>query len=253
MDKHDLYELCVQSPRHLVPLLRAVHSRNPLTLGEDFSGTASLSQAWVDAAPDRLAIATDIDPSVLARRPEHPRLIKRPNDIRQTCDNADLIFAGNFSIGYMHTRAELIGYLQHVRSRLLPGGCFCCDTYGGESAFLTGSVQRDHFAPDGSRILYIWEQRQANPLTGRVVDVLHFHIERDGIIEEEFPDAFIYDWRLWSVPELRDAMREAGFRDTAVYLNLPDAEDEAGEQYAFPIDDPDELEDSFIVIVAARV
>ena len=30
-------------------------------------------------------------------------------------------------------------------------------------------------------------------------------------------NAFVYDWRLWSIPETRDAMKEAGFSDTAVY------------------------------------
>ena len=46
-DKHDLYELCVQSPKDLVPLLRAVHGNDPEILGEDFSGTAALSHLWV--------------------------------------------------------------------------------------------------------------------------------------------------------------------------------------------------------------
>lgn len=250
MDRFDLYELCVQSPTHLVPLLCAIHGRHPLTLGEDFSGTASLSRAWVASAADRRAIATDFDPQAHSRCPDLDRLIKRTQDVRATSDRADLIFAGNFSIGYMHTRSELVEYLRHIHTRMTPGGCFLCDTYGGESAFITGHVHRYHNAPDGSRIRYTWEQREADPLTGRVIDVLHFRTERGGMIEDEIMDAFVYDWRLWSVPELRDAMIEAGFARTAVFQKLPDAQDESGEMYISPVEDPDELDESFIVIVA---
>ena len=39
---------------------------------------------------------------------------------------------------------------------------------------------------------------------------MHFRVERDGCIIQEETDAFVYRWRLWSVPELRDAMREGG-------------------------------------------
>ena len=29
-------------------------------------------------------------------------------------------------------------------------------------------------------------------------------------------NAFVYDWRLWTIPELRDLFGEAGFRDVHV-------------------------------------
>jgi hypothetical protein len=45
--------------------------------------------------------------------------------------------------------------------------------------------------------------------------------ERDGEIVE---DAFVYRWRLWSAPELRDAMAEAGFEETGARAELFGAE-----------------------------
>ena len=30
-------------------------------------------------------------------------------------------------------------------------------------------------------------------------------------------DAFVYDWRLYSIPEVRDALLEAGFSDVSVF------------------------------------
>ncbi|MCA9300708.1 MAG: hypothetical protein KDA28_16680, partial [Phycisphaerales bacterium] len=164
----------------------------------------------------------------------------------------DVIFVGNFSIGEIHERRSLVAYLDACRARLRPGGVFVCDTYGGESAFMTGDVHRDHFTPDMARVRYTWEQREADPLTGRVINALHFRVDRAGMVEAEFPDAFVYDWRLWSVPELRDAMTEAGFASTEVHAKMPDAEDGDGNVYMSPVEAED-LDDSFIVLVASRV
>ena len=38
----------------------------------------------------------------------------------------------------------------------------------------------------------------------------------------EMKRAFAYDWRLWSIPELRDLLAEAGFVDTEVYWEATD-------------------------------
>ena len=37
------------------------------------------------------------------------------------------------------------------------------------------------------------------------------------------PRAFTYDWRLWSLPETRDVLADAGFRKTIVYWEGEDA------------------------------
>ncbi|MDQ7013697.1 MAG: class I SAM-dependent methyltransferase [Planctomycetota bacterium] len=288
LDKHDLYEHCVQSPAQLVPMLRAMHAPHPpptvgpassrcLTLAEDFAGTAALSYLWADASPDHHAVATDLDRAVLMRRPAHPRVTRVVADVRLAPPPAarphpaiDILFVGNFSIGYLHTRAELVAYLRNARARLAPGGLFLCDTYGGESAYILGEVHRDHPAPTppgGRRIRYTWEQRAANPLTGMVTNALHFEIDRAGLIEAEFPDAFVYHWRLWSVPELLDAMHEAGFpptgptgptgptapTGTTVYDKDPDATDDEGNAYMLPVTGDGDLGDDFIVYVTGRV
>ena len=262
LTKYDLYELCVQSPTHLVPLLRAIHGGAPTVLAEDFAGTGALSRHWIETVKDGRAIATDHDSETLARAGSHDRLVTHAADVLAVTDPADVLFVGNFSIGYFHTRPELVAYLKHVRTRLdreavprdsspwASHGAFICDTYGGESTFTLGHVHRYHPLPDGSRVRYTWEQREADPLTGMVTDVIHFRIERSGHVLEEIDDAFVYRWRLWSVPELRDAMLEAGFARTAVFAQLADAIDDEGNAYVQPVEDPDELEDSFIVCVA---
>jgi SAM-dependent methyltransferase len=265
MSRHDLYEACVQSPEDAVPLLRAIHGGDAAVLGEDFAGTAALSRAWVRDEPSARAIAVELDAATLAearRRADAAgadaaRLELVHGDVRTATDPrrhaADVVYVGNFSIGELTTRADLVAYLRHVRSRLRPGGVFACDVYGGQSAYMLGTAERPEPGPDGRTILYTWEQREADPLTGRVVNALHFEVlEADGSSAGRMPDAFTYHWRLWSVPELRDVMAEAGFASSEAHGRQPDAIDGDGEVYVRPITDPGELEESFDVLVVGR-
>lgn len=255
LTRHDLYELCVQSPVHAVRLLRAIHAGRPASLGEDFAGTAAVSREWVRQVRGGRAVATDLDAATLRHGPAARRVRRVVGDaLRRSPRHGrhDAIFVGNFSIGEVHGRPELVAYLRRCAARLRPDGVFVCDTYGGASAFRTGSVRRTHLAPDGTRVTYTWEQRDADPLTGMVTNAIHFRADRAGAVVADLPDAFVYRWRLWSVPELRDAMADAGFASTAVYHQLPDAIDTDGNAYAQPVADASELGESFIVCVAGR-
>lgn len=248
LDRHQLYELCVQSPPELVVQLVAIHGGSPRVLGEDFCGTAAISVEWTRRVSGGRAVAVDRDAATLARVPEHHAIEIVAGDVVGDTDPkrhaADVIWAGNFSIGEWHTRESLLAYLRHARLRLNAGGVVACDIYGGESAFLAGSVDVEHPLPDGRVVVYTWEQRAADPLTGRVRNAIHFTIDGEPVLR----DAFTYDWRLWSVPELRDAFAEAGFGATNVYARTPDAVDDTGTAYVRPLD---EVDDSFDVIVSA--
>jgi hypothetical protein len=93
-------------------------------------------------------------------------------------------------------------------------------------------------------VRYTWEQREADMLTAMVTNVLHFQVEVDGDVIARHPEAFVYRWRLWSVPELRTAMAEAGFIDTSVYQDIgPHAE---------PMTHGRELREAGIVCIVAR-
>lgn len=270
-----LYESCVQNPDLAVKLLRGIHAASPRILAEDFCGTAALSRAWVRAIANARAIAADIDPAPLKRAKalntkdlnakgrntkSRPAIAKRVRILQANVLTsaplaklrADVLFVGNFSIGEIHERATLVRYLARSRKRLLKGGVFVCDIYAGESAFREGTTQREHVLSDGTRVKYTWEQRSADPFSGRVENALHFRVFKGSELVQDLRDAFVYHWRLWSIPELRDAMLEAGFDRVDVYAQLPDAEDSDGNVYASPVDDPAELGPSFIVCVAAR-
>lgn len=260
VDRHDLYEWCVQSPERIVSLLRGIHGPRPAcrVLGEDFCGTAAISHAWVASDRRARAIAVDVDAAVMDRHGAHPRIEKVCGDLLaprgRKLGGADVVFVGNFSIGEIHDRGGLVAYMKRSRARLNKGGVFVCDTYGGENAFLQGSLHQVHPLPGmpGVRVDYTWEQRAVDPLTGHVVNAMHFSIRRGRKVVREVRDAFVYSWRLWSVPELRDAMSEAGFGVVECFQHVPEAVDDAGRTYVRRIEQPDELDESFVVCVAGR-
>lgn len=203
---------------------------------------AALARAHASAAAQGLAVDSPV--GLTLRLADAVAAPVTPDDA------CDIIFVGNFSIGYIHHRPILVEYLKRSRERLTlarrAGGIFVCDTYAGPSAFTVGSVTRTHVSPAGDVVRYTWQQRQADALTGLVTCVLHFQIERDGDVIARFPDAFTYHWRLWSIPELRDAMHESGFARTSVYQDI-------AADPMLPLVCGQDMSDSGIVCIVARV
>lgn len=272
MNRFDLYELCVQSPAMQARFLRALtrglqtapadDPRHDLVLAEDFAGSASIARAWAALGPGHRAIIIDRDAEPLeharARACEHlgtafDQLEFRCRDVLHAAPHngpeADVLAAFNFAVCELHERADLLLYLRHARRRLRPGGIAAFDLYLGASAFIPGEAEQVIPGPDGP-VRYTWEQRAADPLTGRVLNAIHFDLPNGRRLR----DVFVYDWRLWSVPELRDAMAEAGFTSTEVHAGYGDAIDEAGDPHPRPIVDPDELDpDNAVVYVVGRI
>ncbi len=307
-DRFELYELCVQSPGYDARMLAAMHAycarerqaapasaasktrrarlaRPPRVLGEDFSGTAALSRAWIDVDPrHRRAVAVDFDHETLERAISlnsapvvHPmgvgmgpgrtrentakRSRSRPgityilSDVRKVGDPVEVLCALNYSLGEFHERRALVRYLRHARQRINPCGIFVGDLYCGRDAFLLGTTtqERTH-EPTGARVRYQWEQRAADPLTAMVENAIHFDVRAGGTAKggekrtrawQHLHDAFVYHWRLWSPAELREAMLEAGFAQTWVFPRHADAVDGDGHFHAQPFSDPEELPESF--------
>lgn len=268
MDRYDLYEACVQSPRHVVNFLRAAHGQEPTVLREDFSGAAAVSRRWAadgqKRGDDCRAIAIDLDPEAIeiARRKLGDVDLHRMRLLAGDCvtdppeadAGADVIFVGNFSIGYIFQRSDLVRYFRESLRRLRSGNCgfgggiFVCDTYGGAGAFKLGAIQRRHSGPRGEVIHYLWRHESADPLTGIVENSISFRLERDGVIDEEFPSAFRYRWRLWSIAEVREALMEAGFVSSEVHVEVNLAPGEACR----PVSDPAKLGEDWSVLVVGR-
>jgi SAM-dependent methyltransferase len=235
-----------------------------MILGEDFCGTAALSRAWCRLDPQARAVGIDLDDEVLsiARAAVESdarlggRVILRRQDVRRAKDDADVIAVQNFSIGELHDRRSLVAYLRRCSLRLRACGCFACDVYDGDDKYVIGEIHDRFKGPSGTRIDYAWEHRDADPLTAMVTCAMHFAVyagERSRKPDAVLRDAFVYRWRLWSVPELRDAMLEAGFVETQVFPRSPGAMLGTGEVAVDPIVDPLEIDSAFNVYVVGRV
>ena len=63
------------------------------------------------------------------------------------------------------------------------------------------------------RFTYVWDQARYHPVTGDFVCHIHFRFPDGSRINR----AFTYDWRLWTIPELRELLQEAGYHKVTVY------------------------------------
>jgi SAM-dependent methyltransferase len=216
-DRHELYELSVQAPESdadtLGSLFRRFRKREALSLREDFCGTATLSTAWVKSKRGRTAIGVDLDQPTLDWGLAHrvnaagPEVAAR---VELRCANVldgvgpkvDVAAALNFSYNVLHERRDLVAYFRAARRKLVDDGMLVLDVFGGWEIMSTQLNRRKV-----GKFTYRWEQRSFDPLSHRYVCAIGFEFPDGSAID----DAFFYDWRLWTCPELRDAMLEAGF------------------------------------------
>jgi len=222
-DRFALYEAAVQVPAHEVSFFerafKDAHHRPPRVLREDFCDTAAVARAWVESAPERRAYGVDHDPAPLAYAREQmerltpeaqARLTLVEHDVRvAVTPPADVVAVQNFSINYLASRAALLEYLVGVLSSLAPEGVLVLDVMGGPDRQVDARVEQR--ACRGFDME--WRQRRYDPIGGRALFTLSFVFE-DG---KRLDDAFSYDWRLWTIPELRDALADAGFAESTVY------------------------------------
>jgi SAM-dependent methyltransferase len=236
-DRHRLYELAVQCPEAEIDFVDAtfqtLRQRPARLLREDFCGTAGVCCEWVRRRGDNRALGVDIDGAVLdwgrrhnlASLPagQHRRVELRQADVRRPGGPApDLVLAMNFSYWLFTTRAEMLDYFRSVHRSLAPGGVFFLDAYGGYDAFRVIEEQRQ-VEQDGWCFTYLWEQESYDPVSGRMTCSIHFSFP-DG---SRLTRAFHYEWRLWTLPEIRELLAEAGFRSSQVYWQGWDEHGEA--------------------------
>src|SRR5262249_32119838 len=138
-------------------------------------------------------------------------LVRR--DVRKVArEKVDIACALNFSWWVFHERTDLVRYLRAARAGLRPGGILVVNLFGGvraERTLVERTRKRAENAPDGSLLpgfTYVWEHASYNAIDRRLVAHISFEL-RDG---RRVPRAFTYDWRMYTLPELRDAAGEAG-------------------------------------------
>jgi len=254
-DRHLLYEQSVQSPEadiaFFLDLYRDRNGREPTLVREDFCGTARLCRLWVEGGEKRRAVGVDLDPTVLAWAREHNQAALGPRadrmllikaDVRTvTAPRADITLAMNFSFCVFKERAELLRYFRVVRRSLNPGGLFMLELYGGTEAIVTCEEERE-----GEDFTYHWQQARYNPLTAETLCYIHFYFPDGSRIRR----AFTYDWRLWTVPEVREALLESGFERVRLFWEQTDRAGDGTGEYLETTEE--ENQETYLVYIIAE-
>jgi hypothetical protein len=128
-------------------------------------------------------------------------------------DKTDVVCAMNFGLFLLPTRDELRRYFELTRKRLADPGLFIAELVGGEESIkpLLESREEEGFT-------YVWEQESFNPIHSTMKAHVHFELPDGGQLYR----AFSYDWRVWTVVELREVLAEAGFSRSWVYWEQTD-------------------------------
>ncbi len=221
-DKHDLYQKSVQAPDVDAQFLARLYKKandNPARLfREDFCGTAILSCEFVKRHSKNHAIGVDLDRPTLdwgrkhnlsdLSKDQHKRIrLIQDNVLKVHSPKADIIAAMNFSYSVFKTREAFGAYISNAHRSLNENGLFVMDAWGGaQSQELMEERKRM------SGFTYVWDQFDFDPVSHHILCKIHFEF-RDG---SRIKNAFIYDWRLWTLPEMQELMTDAGFQDVHI-------------------------------------
>lgn len=230
---HRLYEESVQCPEadieFFARIYRELRGREPLVLREDFCGTAKLALTWCLDDPKRRAYGIDLDEPTLewarvhnvepnARKLRGRLDLRRSNVLAPQDFRADITCANNFSFCVFKERPVFKRYLKRAHQGLKQNGLLFLELFGGTEAIQVIEEER----PLG-KFTYVWDQHSFNPMTAETVCHIHYAFPDGSRLDR----AFTYDWRLWTVPELRDLLKEVGFRDVRLYWET--LEDDPGD------------------------
>lgn len=222
-DRHHLYQESVQDTAAEIDFVEdtwnRLRDRPAELLREDFCGTANTACEWVRRDPLHYAVGVDLDEEVLEwgrlnnlaqlDAAQRARIELLWDDVLEVAaERADIVLAMNFSYYLFVEREDLLEYFRCVHAGLMADGLFFLDAYGGYDAPRELEEEREC-----EGFTYIWEQASFNPIDSRMTCHIHFEFPDDSRMER----AFSYDWRLWTLPEIRELLLEAGFSEVTVY------------------------------------
>jgi len=255
-DRHELYEKSVQSAgdecAFALDTFRGLRNRAPLSLREDFCGTASVACHWVTLGRQNRAVGVDLDPEVLEwgrhrhvatlTRAQQQRLELLQADVtRVETTPVDIAVALNFSYWVFKTRSLMVRYFRRVRQALVADGLFILDAFGGSDAY-----REMRETTPFPRFTYVWHQERYSPVNGNILCHIGFRFPDGSRLDK----AFTYDWRLWSLPEITEMLAEAGFSRATVWWEGT-AEDGTGNGEFAP-DERGEADAAWVAYIVAE-
>jgi hypothetical protein len=236
-DKFDCYQQSVQEPEHEIDIFdqafREAYNRKALKLREDFCGTFAVCCYWVESDSKRSAWGVDLCEETLQwgknnnlnklKEKDSRRVTVMEQDVRErSTPQVDVLAAQNFSFWIFKTREEVLEYFKVAYANLAAEGVIVMDMMGGRDCYDSDLVDKRTIVKGKNGFKYHWEQAYFNPVNSHCKFYIHFKFADGSKIKK----AFQYDWRFWTIPEVRELLMEAGFRDTVVYWEEDTEDDE---------------------------
>ena len=246
-DKYRCYQLSVQEPEAEMPFFKRAwreafgHEMKPTLLREDFCGTFAICCEWLKDSKQHRAIGVDLDPEPLnwgrehnlpgvpESRREHLKLYE-DNVLKVMGEKAEILAAQNFSFWIFKERQLVLDYFKAAFANMAKRGIMIMDMMGGPELMEEDQIDRRDIEGDDNphgKFEYQWEQKKFDPISHDVLFHIHFKF-KDG---SKMKKAFTYDWRMWSIPEVRDLLHEAGFKEVHVYWEGVDEDGEGNGIY----------------------
>lgn len=258
-DKYYYYSAAVQSPKSecefFAKTYKSINKKLPETMREDFCGTFQICCEWTKLNKNFKAIGVDLSEEPINYGKEHylknlkkddfnrVKILKkdvRSNDLPST----DIVCALNFSYFCFKERKELLKYFKSVHNSLNQKGLLILDCFGGSDCYEPNEEETEH---DEEKFSYFWDQDTFNPINNHAN--FHIHFKRQG--EKKRKRVFSYDWRMWSLAELKDILDEAGFSSSKVYWEKDD-DDGGGNGEFYPTEVGESCESWVVYIVAKK-
>jgi hypothetical protein len=262
-DRHLLYQQSVQDVEAEIDFVEQtwaeLRQRPAVFLREDFCGTANTACEWVIRDAGHEAVGVDLDREVLEwgalynlaglEEDQLERIELLAEDVLRTRPGlADIILAMNFSYYLFLTRDDLREYFANALDGLVSDGIMFLDAYGGFEAPKVLTESRECHDADGNSFTYIWEQASFNPIDACMTCHIHFEFSDKSRIEK----AFSYHWRLWTLPEIREILYEAGFSKVDVYWEGTDEKKNEGNGIYMPAETGD-ADPGWVCYIVAQV
>lgn len=222
-DRFELYHAAVQSPEGDVEFYEKcfieIHKTKKLTtLREDFCAAGAISAEWVKLNKKYKSCGLDLDPepmnygrktylSELTEEQQGRVALIQKDVLEPGLPKADIVAAVNFSYFFFKQREMLKQYFTNVYNSLNNKGLFIVDIFGGSQC---QDAIEDRFKFDN--FTYYWDQQSFDPVSNEALFQIHFRYKG-----HKYENVFTYDWRMWSIPEVKEIMLEAGFSETQIY------------------------------------
>jgi SAM-dependent methyltransferase len=226
LDKYKLYHNSVQNPDADIDAMKKawrLRYKDSMfqTLREDFCGTFANTVAWVSKNRLNYGIGIDLDNEPInygkknylaSLTTEQQTRIKilHANVLSLKLPRADVVCAFNFSYYCFHERKVLLAYFKSVFKKLNKKGMFVLDCLGGSLTQLANDHKK-RFPRE--KYTYHFEQLSFDPIHSRAKFAIHFKFKTG----KSLMNAFTYDWRMWTIPEIRELLEEAGFKTSKVF------------------------------------